>query len=91
MGKRIRQSIIKLFGILKKAFKKIAFRIKLRAIDDHWRSSGCNSCFALFPPSFYLTHTPEEIEQISKEEIAKLRKMLAEYEEKYGVDTKPPE
>ena len=36
------------------------------------------SGWALFPPSFYYTHTEEEAERIKKELIAELRKILEE-------------
>ena len=63
---------------MRKLFEKIIFRIKLMHMDSRWRMMG-GSCFALFPPSFYYTHTPEEIERITKEEIAEIRKLLEEY------------
>lgn len=53
----------------------------MRRIDDIWREFGGN-CFGLFPPSFYLTHTAEEINRRTKEELTKLKKLLCEYERK---------
>lgn len=69
---------------MKKLFKKIMFRIKLWYMDHLWRMSG-ESCFSLFPPSFYYTHTREEIERIKREEIAEIRKILDEYGEQNVV------
>lgn len=37
------------------------------------------SCFGLFPPSFYLTHTPEEVERITNQELEEMRKILNEF------------
>lgn len=62
---------------MKKLFKKIMFRIKLWDMDRQWRMMGGN-CFSLFPPSFYYTHTPEEIERIKWEQIEEIKKILAE-------------
>jgi hypothetical protein len=56
---------------------KIIFRMKLMILDDNWYYMGGN-CFGLFPPSFYCTHTPEEIEHITAEKMAKLKMMLEE-------------
>lgn len=69
-------------GMLKDLFHKIWFRIKLKEMDDMWRLMG-GSCFGLFPPSFYYTHTEEEIAQITEETFATLQAMIAEYEVKY--------
>ncbi len=66
---------------MRRLFEKILFRIKLWDMDRQWRMMGGN-CFALFPPSFYYTHTPEEVERITREEIAKIRKILDEYKER---------
>lgn len=66
---------------MRRLFEKILFRIKLWDMDRQWRMMGGN-CFALFPPSFYYTHTPEEVERITREEIAEIRKILDEYKER---------
>lgn len=47
-----------------------------------WYLMG-GSCFGLFPPSFYYTHTEEEIKQITEETLGNLYDMIAEYEAKY--------
>ncbi len=67
---------------MRELFKKIIFHIKLMNMDRRWRMMG-GSCFALFPPSFYYTHTPEEIERITREEIRAIKNILEEYEDKY--------
>lgn len=69
-----------LLGKLKKLIQKIRFRIKLKRMDDMWYLTGGN-CFGLFPPSFYYTHTQEEIDRITAEEIKKIRELLKEFEE----------
>jgi len=66
---------------MRRLFKNILFHIKLWDMDRQWRMMGGN-CFALFPPSFYYTHTPEEVERITREEIAEIRKILDEYKER---------
>lgn len=68
----------KCIGILKKIYHKIIFRIKLKKLDDCWEYLGC-SCWEMFPPSFYYTHTEEEIERITEETIESCRKMLDEF------------
>lgn len=68
----------KCIGILKKIYDKIIFKIKLREMDYWWMYLGCN-CWQLFPPSFYYTHTEEEIERITEETIESCRKMLDEF------------
>lgn len=69
---------------MRKLFEKILFRLKLMNMDFQWRMIGGN-CFSLFPPSFYYTHTQEEIERITREEIAELKRMLQEYQERNMV------
>jgi hypothetical protein len=51
--------------------------MKLRDMDHQWYFTFGN-CFGLFPPSFYYAHTQEEINRITAEEIAKIRKLLEE-------------
>lgn len=65
-------------SVLKRMAQKVMFKIKLWEMD-----SGCEfiggSCWQLFPPSFYYTHTEEEIERITKETIERLTKMINEF------------
>lgn len=65
--------------LLKELIHKIRFRLKLREMDEQWYLTGGN-CFGLFPPSFYYTHTEEEIKRITAEEIAKLREIIDQLE-----------
>ena len=44
-------------------------------MDDIYYLTG-QSCFSMFPLSFYYTHTPEEIEQITLEEIVKVKELI---------------
>lgn len=44
-------------------------------MDDVYYLTG-QSCFSLFPPSFYHPHTPEEIERITQEELAKIMEII---------------
>ncbi len=63
-----------------KWINKLKFKMKLRKMDKiHYLCGG--GCFSLFPPSFYYTHTPEEVEKITEECLAKLQKMLDEFED----------
>lgn len=67
--------IKKCFGFLVKVIKKIIFRIKLMEMDEEWYLRG-GACWGLFPPSFYYTHTEEEIERITAESIERIKKLI---------------
>ncbi|MBQ8233426.1 MAG: hypothetical protein IJZ34_16085 [Lachnospiraceae bacterium] len=69
---------------MRKWIQKLRYKAKLRQMDDMWRWMG-GSCWGLFPPSFYLTHTQEEIQRRKKAELDKLKAMLEEYKEKNGL------
>lgn len=60
---------------IKGIYKRIAFRRKLKRMDDLWYMYG-GSCFGLFPPSFYYTHTEEEVKRIAEGEIASLKALI---------------
>ena len=62
----------KCIELLRKLMQKIRFRMKLRQMDYWWYFIGGNN-WQLFPPSFYYTHTEEEIKRITGEELDKLR------------------
>lgn len=64
-----------MFQILKKLIQDVLFQMKLKEMDEFWYMTG-GSCFGLFPPSFYYTHTPEEVEQITAAEIKKIRELI---------------
>ena len=66
---------VRLYRKIKNMVKKILFRIKLRKMDEEWRLSG-RSCWSLFPPSFYYTHTEEEIERITAETADRIQKLI---------------
>ncbi len=63
--------------IFREMIRKTVFRMKLREMDRMWEFMG-GSCWGLFPPSFYYTHTEEEIERIKKETIERLQQMIDE-------------
>lgn len=65
--------------IVKDLMHEIIFQIRLKEMDDMWRYMG-GSCFGLFPPSFYYTHTEEEIERITAETVGRTRKMISRME-----------
>lgn len=72
----------KIWNSLKKSVKNFLFRLKLKRMDAQWHFYG-GSSYDVIPPSYYYTHTPEEIEQIRSREIEDLKKMLDEYDAKY--------
>ena len=63
--------------IFREMIRKTVFRMKLREMDRMWEFMG-GSCWGLFPPSFYYTHTEEEIERIKKETIERLQQRIDE-------------
>lgn len=69
---------------LKKIIKQIRFKRELQIMDDVYYLTG-QSCFSLFPPSFYHTHTPEEIERITQDEIRKIKDLLEQMEQ-HNID-----
>ena len=73
-AKMITKRFVKL---LKNIIHKIRFRIKLKRMDDWWYYTGGHH-YGLFPPSFYYTHSEEEIKRITEETLARLRTMIAE-------------
>ena len=52
--------------------KKVMFHIKLKQMDAERYNKG-DSCWELFPPSFYYTRTEEEIERITAETKARIQ------------------
>lgn len=66
---------------IKEICKKIKFYVKLKRMDERWYMLN-GGCFGLFPPSFYYTHTEDEIKRITAAEIAKLKAILEEYKKK---------
>ncbi|MDO4286384.1 MAG: hypothetical protein Q4C40_01505 [Eubacteriales bacterium] len=62
---------------VKEIVDTIRFKIKLDRMDRAYYMFGW-SCFGLFPPSFYYTHTPEEVEEITNRELEKIKQMLDE-------------
>lgn len=62
-------------GKLKELIRKILFRIKLHQMDRRWYDSEASS-WELFPPSFYYTHTQEEIDRIRKETFAQIEEII---------------
>ncbi len=73
----------KCIGAMKKIKHKVMFKIKLWELDSMWEYMG-GSCWGLFSPSFYYTHTEEEIERISKQMIESCEKMIDEYRNNGG-------
>lgn len=67
---------------MKKLIKKIIYRMELKRMDDIWHYMGGN-CFGFFPPSFYYTHTNEEIDHIFNGEIKKLKELERQFETRF--------
>ena len=63
--------------LLKNLIHTVWFRIKLWEMDDLWHYTG-GSCFGLFPPSFYYTHSEEEIDRIMEETRARIQALIDE-------------
>ena len=55
--------------------KKTIFYIKLKQMDAEWYNRG-GSCWELFPPSFYYTHTEEEIKRITAVTKARIQTLI---------------
>ena len=66
---------------IKILFYKIKLRHKLKKMDDWWYFLGGN-CFELFPPSFYYTHSEEEIKRIRDEALAEAYSILEQFDSK---------
>lgn len=69
--------------MLKKICKKIIFEIQMFRMDMKWY--GQLHCWEMYPPSFYYRYTPKEQEEIRSKEIAEIRAMLREYEDKHKL------
>lgn len=63
--------------------KQIQFRRQLRTMDHIWDFYG--GCFGLHRPSFYYKHSEEEAERIQKEEIAKLKEILNDFQARHSA------
>ena len=60
----------------KELFHKIAFRIKLFQMDLEWHWIGKWAWGSNYPPSFYYTHTKEEIEEIKARDREELKRLI---------------
>ena len=58
-------------------FKRFLWKLKLWYMDHQWRMSG-SYLNELFPPSFYYTHTEEEIKRITKETVDSILALINE-------------
>lgn len=71
----------KIVKFVTKIYKVLKFTAQMQRLDKMWYFFG-GSCFGIFPPSFYYTHTQEEIEQKKKETIKILQEILNAYEDR---------
>lgn len=60
---------------LKKSFKKMA-DFYLLNIKDELYSLTDMKCWSLFPPSFYKTHSEEEIREAEEKAIERINKLI---------------
>ena len=58
-----------------KLWKEFDSKMKLMEMDRQWYLMG-GICFGLFPPSFYHTHSEEEIKRCTDEIIMEIEKLL---------------
>ena len=77
----ILQRMKKLITLLRHLFYEVKDRHRLKKMDDWWYFMGGN-CFGLFPPSFYYTHSEEEIRLIKDEILAKAYFMINQLDTK---------
>ena len=59
----------------KKKLAKMSLEQKCEYLDNIWELTGGYS-WTLFLPSFYLTHTKEEVEKATNEEARKIQEVL---------------
>lgn len=76
LNKIMQLSIVKkCTAFYKKAIHEIKFKKYLNEIDYQWKYCG-GRCWNLFPPSFYYTHTKEEIQCILDELREEIERQL---------------
>ena len=61
---------------IKKVIYAVLWKNELRRIDRNWHLYG--NGYRLFPPSIYYKYTRKEVEQIKKETVLRIRKILEE-------------
>lgn len=76
---RVIEIVKKWNRVLQGKVQKILFHIKLLRMDG-WRHYTGAGSWELFPPSFYRTHTKEEIERITAETVERIQKLINEME-----------
>lgn len=64
-------------GKLRKDLERLKIKWKLFRMDYRWYQKGYH-CSHLFPPSFYYTHSKEEIDQITEEKVGQLMDLIEE-------------
>lgn len=65
---------------IKEFIRKRREKRKLEDMDRMWYLTG-RSSWELFPPSFYYTHTPEEIKKETAELMERVHKLIDELED----------
>ena len=69
-----------LLHLIKKLWGRIGIRLRLIYLDSLWQFYGGNS-YELFPPSFYYTHSPKEIAELTEKNLSELRRLAQQYNE----------
>ncbi len=64
-----------ILGTLWWPIHKIIFWFRLRHMDFWWYYTMQN-CYSFYPPSFYYTHTREEIARIREEDLKLVRELI---------------
>lgn len=70
---------------VKNLLKKFFHTLKLLEMDRWWYLMGGN-CFGLFPPSFYHSHSEEEIKRLTDEAIMEIKKLLKETKTEEAIE-----
>ncbi|MBQ8983408.1 MAG: hypothetical protein IJ079_07440 [Lachnospiraceae bacterium] len=63
-----------------RAIRNYFIRMIMVADDDYWYNHGQPG--GMYPPSFYATHTEEEIREIYQRDMEELRRIV----KKYNID-----
>lgn len=66
------------FKKMKREIRNFFIRWSMETEDDFWYNHGQPG--GMYPPSFYATHTQEEIEEICRQDMEKLQEMAKKYD-----------
>lgn len=63
---------------MKQEIHNLFVRWSMESEDDFWNIYGQSD--GMYPPSFYATHTEDEIQEIYRQDIDRLRQMAQKYD-----------